>query len=573
MRGALRRPARSSASGERALRAYTGPVLRALLTEMRRAARERGLPVLGWSVVAALMMPFFCCLLGIPVATYCLHRGLRAALGVDEDARRPRWSELLALGAPLASAACLFLSTLAVEPLGESTLRDVLALPIALGLAALTGTPLLTLALGAAESLPLAASIERAAAITAARRGAAALVGVGAAVALLAPPMIVGASISLLAPWPLRDELAPWCVWVAIALGLALQTLWLAASYRSVARTAPAGIATSARILRVALLPVPAFALVALVMGASALMPAPAWQEAPAWRSDARWTVARVAGLPPRGSEPGAAIQYETGNAHGLRFEVADGARTALTVRTADGGGAGEVRFGRWIEAIVVRPTEDGGYLVVGAGTQGDERMIEVDASGVRRDDGALARIRARTGPVTLWLLCASLIALAGSMRRAMRSIGDAALLDAPGREASAPLVVIEARLRLPDPSTTVTIEGRTAELPDCSSLELEGGQTLRLPPGRTRLLVTSPTGALGDHDAVFVIAPPRALAPTGLRDAAALPRDARLGVGAIAQAREALVMEAARAIPWLGLPAAVGALLVALSIVVALLP
>ncbi len=450
---------------------------------------------------ATLAAPTCFCVVGIPLYAYALGAAYLATMGVRE-----RWARTLAIGALGAPIHLMPIGACVLSigaPSDPASLRGLLTLAatfagIGVVVSPFHGAPLAAIERGRGMLDALltsgATSIRQGLAKTAARG---ATLGVIAAIPTAIVPMsgVLGAArglfIAVVAAAIVVTSILGLAI-VAYAWGEGRQRFGGA---RGVYPRGPIAVdSVRSALLRSLALPlVSVVAVLGLVVVALAT-PSPAWRLAPHIPSHA----IRLSAAPSPLAPSGLAVRA---------------APDAITISTADGGGAGEVRVPDRDPAgdpMILRDTEHGQerwalYLPRGRGRDGDYRawIVSFDDDGVRTDDAPPDRLAARFGsPLALMLLALHLACLAALVLFTLRRLTDAALLDRPSFRAERELTAL---------SGTFRGEGRIAKgtltLDEPASLEVSGLGAAALAPGAHRLLLRSSAERLRDGELVTAIA------------------------------------------------------------------
>lgn len=235
---------------------------------------------------------------------------------------------------------------------------------------------------------------------------------------------------------------------------------------------------------------------------------------------------------------------------NGLRVSVLR--EDVWLVETADGGGAGEIRFphGDPTRAFARRAGSEWSLCVP---VRDRTFCARFDREGVRSDDGPMARLAARLDTVGLSLLFAYVAALWGLALAQLRRIGVATGLDAPETlraHGTAALVGV-----LCDVGESV-VRREALIVRGGTRIDLGDRGSVQLSDGSHALLVAETAPAQLEGATVTVIASlPAGLGAPFRGGAATLPRDAKLVFGTLDHAREKLVERTARSNVAVSLP------------------
>jgi len=242
---------------------------------------------------------------------------------------------------------------------------------------------------------------------------------------------------------------------------------------------------------------------------------------------------------------------------------------SSFIVETADGGGAGEIMNGHWLQPTQVCVDREGVvWLVWGDlaehGDSGDASVVPVDERGVRLDDGIGDRLAERSGvflDVSFTLgLCLLLIGLAELARRT-------ALLDVMGRSDDT-LRTAAGRVEFSDAPSNASITAMGHVTGSARFSSDDGGYAFSLP---SRVRLVGACGPLSKDTKVLLVATER-LDSLSLRDGTARwPRSAILIVGRADDARRAVMAELSRVVGLWAAAATIGFTLAAVALLFAL--
>jgi hypothetical protein len=422
-------------------------------------------------------------------------------------------------------------------PLGSLGLFATFSLSALLGalLSPLHAAPLASIEGSAGLLEALLASGARAA-----RRGLVRTLARGATIGLVgALPWVVPPLASALHPEPSLAVLAALYVTVYLALLVNLSLVaydWGEGVQRfGAARTLVPPTATPRVAARARLLGSLAIAASAALLLGSALVLA-LFTPTPAWRTER---------APLRG-EPLVEGPI-TGSAEGLSITMHDD--HGWLIATADGGGAGLVRFPAHIEseATLSRERYRGeDAWTLRAATPSTVWLVSFDDRGVRLDDTPLDRLEARVqGSVGVAIVLAYGLALAALVALQLRRVGVATGLDRPRFSGDREIAALTGALRTDMP---VAIREHALVLEAPARIELGELGSMTLPPGRHPLLVPATLGQLRDGASVTVIASFAASDRTPFRDGSPPPpAGAELVIGPLDHAREQYAERVAR--------------------------
>jgi hypothetical protein len=510
----------------------------------------------GFLVLAVLATAPSCCLVGLPVfwtvagAMYLRMMGARRA-------SVSTWQVGL-LGSPLFLAPLLapLLTAWIVQSHGSSEgPLAPLGLLVTFGLSALFGallSPLHAAPLAAIEGSSGLLDALLSSGARAARRGLGRTLLGGAGVGVIgALPWAVPPLARLLDPEPSPAVLVALfaAVYAALLVNLSLVAHdWGQGSQRfGAARTlvppsAMPRVAARARL--VGSLAIAASA--ALLVGAALLLAL--FTPTPAWRTEAG---------PLRG-EPLVEGTLE-GSRDGLSVTATRGQEWVIA--TADGGGAGPVRFPSHIEptATLTRERYRGqDAWTLRAATRSTVWLVSFDDRGVRLDDTPLDRLEARLfGAPGIVFLLAYGLALAALFALQLQRIGLATGLDRPRFSGDREVAALVGTLGL---ERAVPVRDHALVLEAPLRIELGELGSITLPPGRHPLLVPTTRDELRDGARVTVIASLAGGDRSPFRDGSPpLPAGAKLAIGALEEAREQYAERVARtnvlaSLPLLGL-------------------
>jgi hypothetical protein len=516
------------------------------------------------------------CVVGVPILAYalgsltrCLLRGARRVHGVEGPvADEPRWVGAAALFALVlvlaamgvgASAASVLLAahTPSVQLAGALTVGVATAVALGAALGPGAFVPLALADRGTSVGSALALSFELAARLGTRR---AIVLGAGAAACIAVPVAL--ACVVLLDP--LDEHGVVVSVVLALPLGLAvgpsLAGALLADAYVDAsARARREPVEAPAHLRTLALLVVPAFALLGGALAVAALTPTRMRELPPEPSSLRSWRAEGPRPAPVTRPLPGGRAYVRT-------------TERGVVLEAHDGGGAGAVSAGFDTSESIVSVRDGARYggpedthaVVITDGTRW--AVTIVDSDGVRLDDGLGARVLARlgtSGALALVLALALLLALAA---RWIAAVGEARALDVPElREAGRTrgLAALEGTLRL-DGASTLSVErtGGRFRVERDAFVEAEAGALrFRVPAGRELgWLGAAPPEPLVDGARVLLVSRFEAGAARGLREGARpWPDDGRLALGSRADATRALVERATRIAAWASVPALLG--------------
>jgi hypothetical protein len=522
-------------------------------------------------LVVALAFGFYSlfCLVGAPVLAYALNRLVTALLaGAREtsSAEQPRWTGGVALTGMLVHVGLVALCAgVALYLLGDAgavasfSVLSAVVLCASIGLgAALAPLAFTAFALGDGETSvgrALARSFELSARIgplRLARTGAAAGAKLGLGALLTVATTL---ALALLLATAVGDEM----LWSEDAVGAVL--LGLPAGLALAMPFAGAGLAREYvahdHVERAQARPVPRLRAIALLLAPGALVCAAAFFTAAFRPTPMRGLDDSALPRMPWPSEITASAQLPGTSVRAV-IDAGD-----VRIEADDGGGAGRVdaRLPRGPRQVFVDSGErwggpPGTFAVIVSDDWGsfdpEYRLTLIDADGVRLDDGLEERVLDRLGIEGLALsLIVILLSIALALKLA-RDVGAARTLEAPASEEKARLHALECTLRTS--GRVLVTPGRLVPEEE-AWLEADGGALrLRMP---TEARTLGPVRDVADGDRVTIVSRFARGASAGMREASApWPEDARVVIGTLEQAADALVTRAARTATVIAVPA-----------------
>lgn len=342
-----------------------------------------------------------------------------------------------------------------------------------------------------------------------------------------------------------------------VIVGAPLSGALLADAYVEASAMPERGVAApaSVRLRGIALVLAPAVAAMLVAVLIAALTPTPMREVAMQEPIRRGLHGFGITAEPQRRSLPGDVLVSTA--EHGVRIEA------------SDGGGAGEVdaRFETTESALFLERGETyggepGTYAVIV--TSGEEWAVTiVDADGVRQDDAITRRVLGRLGRVGSAALGIGMLLLLVLAWRIGVDLGEARALDVPDlRETGrGVLSALEGTLRLGEGARLRRLRRGLDDawiVEGDAWLEADGGALrFKIPEGRLPAL--GATEEARDGSTLVLLSRFARVAPSGLRTASTpWPEDARLVIGARADAASALVERATRVASWIALPAVV---------------
>jgi hypothetical protein len=496
----------------------------------------------GMLALAVLATAPACCFLGLPIFWSVAGAMYLRVMGV-RHADISTWHVGL-LGMPIfvTPLVAALLTAWIVNTRGPSESRELVALLATFGLSALLGallSPLHAAPFAAIEGSPGILDALLTSGAHAARRGLGRTLARGAATGLVgATPWLVPALTRAVDPEPGALVLAPLlgAAYVAVLLNLSsIAQDWGEGVQRfGAARTlhtaSPPRVAARARLVGSLAIAAGAVLLVGSALTLALLTPTGAWRREPG---------------PLRG-EPLVDSALE-GSEEGITVRPEGASRWSIA--TADGGGAGLVRFPHGVEASATLSREryrGEEVWTLRAARRDTVWLVSFDDRGVRVDDTPLDRLEARVfGEGGLAALLAYGAALAALLAFQLRRVGIATGLDHPRFSGDREIAALAGTLRSEGP---VPLRGQALALEAPARVELGELGAITLPPGLHPLLVPARAHALEPGASLTIIAPIAGGDRSPFREGSApLPRGAKLAIGSLEEAREQYAERVAR--------------------------